>query len=80
MATQVTQIVVYEVNVCHSNCEPEKCPREGRDSPPFVYDEWPEAAARMKQFFDSRPRGCEALIMVDVGLMTREEYDSLPED
>jgi hypothetical protein len=84
MAATIEHVLVYEVQMNHSNCT-QTCPRVCERSwlhadETFLYDEWAEAAARIKAFFDGRLRGCQGIVMVDLDTMPKAEFDALPAD
>ena len=68
-------VVVYEVHCCHSNCT--DCDGKGES---FLYDDWDEAAARVKRFLDGRKKHCNGSAIVDQTTMPKAEYEALPLD
>jgi hypothetical protein len=78
---KVEMMRVYVVDVSHGDCSADDCPLvcHGGDRQ-FVYDEWDAAAARMRQFLDTRPHGCQGSICLGVELMTPEEFAALLPD
>lgn len=77
MAQSPPTIRVYVVELTHGNCKRDACLA---DDERFIYDEWIQAAQRMKLFIDRRASGCRGIASVGPSAMTREAYDKLGKD